>query len=284
MGSYTLGEYGGGLRPQLRPRSPLRVGVIGTGAIGGPVIEALRKGEIPGCRLGAVMRRSGNSRLSQEVSPVKLDEVIRRCDLVVEAAGQEALAEFGPAIVEAGLDLMVLSVGALVDDDLMTRLLPSGGGQVLISTGAIGGIDALKAAMLLRPLEQVRLTSLKPSRALLQPWMGHETRKALLTRSDPVEVFRGSARKAVRLFPESANVAGILALATVGFDKLEVSIHGSKTRTMVEHRVAATGAAGSYEFVFRNRPSQSNVRTSAITPYAVLRTLREFGEQLVRGV
>jgi aspartate dehydrogenase len=261
------------------------VGVIGMGAIGAAVIDALRGGRIPGCSLSGVLARSDLPQHINRFAAASIEDLIDRSDLVVEAAGQSAVANLGPTVIDNGTDLLVVSVGALVDDDLYARLTREGGGRLLISTGAIGGLDTLLAAMLMQPLESVELTSRKASSVLIQRWMSSDVKQALATtRDDGIEVFAGPARKAVALFPESANIAATLAIATVGFDRLSVRIVGVSNSTAVEHRVTAVGRAGSYEFVFRNRPSEANPRTSGITPFSVIRALGRLRATTVVGV
>lgn len=261
-----------------------RVGMIGFGAIGVPVIEALRGGRVPGCRLSGILTRSELPDDLGTFSASSVDDLIDRSDLIVEAAGQAALGRLGPPIIDSGTDLLVVSVGSLVDDVLYERLTRGGGGRLLVSTGAIGGLDTLKAAMLMAPLGSVSLTSRKPSKVLVRPWMPQDLREALTSEEAEVEAFNGPARDVVKLFPESANIAATLALATIGFDRLNVTMVGVPNATSVEHRLTASGRAGSYEFVFRNRAAEANPATSAITPYSVIRALRHLQARVVVGV
>lgn len=271
------------------------VGVIGQGAIGSVVTGALGRGEVPGCRLAGVLRRSGPA----SVAPLRpragqgrahteavrsIDELVEASDLVVEAAGGDALADHGPAVVAAGVDLLVVSVGALVDDTLRSRLCgaPRGRARVLLSSGAIGGLDLLRAAALMGPVHSVRLTTVKHPQALERPWMSDDELHRLRHARDPVTVFAGSARDAVRRFPDSANVAATLALATTGFDATRVELVARAGADRVRHRIEVDADAGRYELTVENTPS-ANPRTSAVTPYAVLRALTDLSATVVVG-
>src|SRR5262249_43997393 len=126
-------------------------------------------------------------------------------DIVVECAGHGALAMHGEAVLTAGVDLVVVSTGALADDALAQSLRRAArAARILIPAGAVGGIDAL-AAMRLGGLDSVRYRSIKPPAA----WRGTPAEKAIdLDRIAAATVaYRGAAREAARLFPKNANVA-----------------------------------------------------------------------------
>lgn len=271
----------GSLRSQHKET---RVGVIGAGAIGGPIIDALLHGSIPGCTLSGILEQLELPDELDRLRASSLINLVERSDLIVEAAGQEAVRRLGPDVIESGTDLLVLSAGALVDEELYALLTRDGGGRLLISTGAIGGFDTLSAAMLAEPLESVSLVSRKPSRVLIYPWMPPELVEELTSSQEETEAFRGPAREAVKLFPESANIAATIALATVGFDRLQVHMVGVPDATGVEHRVKAIGHAGSYEFIFRNRQAEANPRTSAIASFSVIRALQRLQANTVIGI
>ena len=247
----------------------LRVGLIGCGAIGSVVARELSQGAVEGAELTAVFDMVVDHPLRVD----DRDSLLARSDVVVEAAGHGALREHGVAVREAGTDLLVVSIGALADEDLDARLRQADGGRLLLCTGAIGGFDILRAAMLFGPLEQVGITSTKPAVALSRPWMDEEVQGALIDGTEPVTVFEGPARQACALFPESANVTATLSLATVGFDEVRVRMVGDPAATRVRHVVTASGVAGTYELSFENAPSPDNPRTSAVTAYSVLRAI-----------
>ena len=251
---------------------PLRVGLIGHGAIGSVVAEALLDGVVPDAALVGVLDPPAPH---PTLAVPDLDALLAHADVVVEAAGHAALTEYGPAIRRSGTDLLVVSVGALADDELYGLLARESGGRLLFTTGAVGGFDTLRAAMLAGPLDEVSITSTKPSRVLARPWMEQSLIDALERGAERTVAFDGTAREACLRFPESANVTATLSLATIGFDRTRVTIVGDPGAERVRHVIRADGVAGTYELSFENRPSPTNPRTSAITGYSVVRGLQD---------
>lgn len=255
-----------------RATRPLRVVVLGQGAIGEPVTRALREGRVAGAVLAATIDMPGI--FDADGAPLLLEELPQRADVVVEAAGQQALAEYGPALVTADLDLLVLSVGALADEDLHLRL--SGGpGRLFLSTGAIGGLDLLRAVADAGTLEKVTITTTKKPRTLVQDWMDNGQRAALLGATAPVEVLRGTAQRIATAFPRSANVAMAVAAASGDPAKVEAVVIADPACTLTTHEIAVASGSGSYWFRICNHPSPDNPATSGLVPFSVLRALQD---------
>ena len=263
----------------------LRVGLIGHGAIGSAVATGLESGKVENAELSAVLDPWA-PHPSLEVG--SLQELLDASDVVVEAAGHDALREHGCEVREAGADLLVVSVGALADEELYQDLLAaeSTPGKLYITTGAIGGFDTLKAVALAGEITHAEITSRKPAANLAQPWMEEALRKELLaevSREDEIIAFSGSAREACRLFPQSANVCATLSLATLGFDKTQATMVGDPARKLVRHEIRVEAESGIYEFAFENVTSPSNPKTSAVVPYAVLRGLSSLADAIPGG-
>lgn len=259
----------------------MRVGVVGYGTIGQAVVDGLIAGDVRTARCAGYLRRRGGVDHSAGARQCSSIEQLLECsDLIVEAAGQEALRELGPAVLGAGTDLLVLSVGALIDERVLGRLQDSGAGRLLLSTGAIGGLDVLRAATRCGGLEKVELESTKLAAALEQPWMSGELLAGMREASTDFEVFDGTARDAARRFPQTANVAATLALATTGLDATRVRILASPSGGTT-HVIRARGPSGSYELTINNRPSPANAKTSWLTPFAVLRALEDLSARCV---
>jgi aspartate dehydrogenase len=255
-------------------KAPLRVGLLGWGAIGAEVGRALMRGDIPGAELVAVAATHHHDDLDDlDVIQVTPLDLAAYADLVVEAAGHQALVEFGPALLASGADLLVVSVGALADDSLFDRLTTADGGRLMISTGAIGGIDMLSACRQLGRVDDVHLTTTKPSNVLVQPWMDDEMKRRLADGVGIVTCFSGPAREAVGLFPTSVNVAAALAVAAGSWESVRVDVIGDPAASRNTHVIDVSAESGDYRFEISNRPSPQNPRSSQVVPFAVLRAL-----------
>ncbi len=269
------------------PRSKSRqlaVGLLGYGAIGSEVARYIEAEKLAGVFLTGIYDPAV---LHPTLGKQSLQELIDTGpDIIVEAAGHSALFQSAAAILTAGIDLLVVSVGALCSEELFKELVkapknkpgknkhsknkhsknkPSKNkpGKIFLTTGAIGGIDILSAARMAGDLESASLTSIKPP--------GNFS----LATAEPVVVFEGTVREAAQRYPESANVCAALGFATLGLDKATAMLIANPDADAVTHQIFLKGTAGEYEFSFSNKPSDKNPKTSAVVPFAVLRGLKD---------
>lgn len=247
--------------------SDLRVGVIGKGALGTRIANGIANRKLSGLILASVLPRSDYD----------FDAFLENCDVVVEAAGRDAIETFGPTVVAKGRTLVVLSVGALVDESLF-ETLSNGPGQLIVSAGAIGGLDLLRSLQISGLLESVELNSRKRPSSLIQPWMSSEIQSSLKAELREIEVFKGSARDAVMRFPSNANIAAALAISGIGFDRTTVSLLADPTITKTKHTVDIASKIGTYRFEFINEISQENPKSSQLAAYSVLAELETFAK------
>ncbi|MCL6547355.1 MAG: aspartate dehydrogenase [Alicyclobacillus sp.] len=262
----------------------MKVGIIGYGAIGRDVAARLRRGSVPGAELGSVLvRRTPSSEDPPELTNDAERFLNSGVQLVVEAAGQEALRSYGLQVVERGISLAVISVGALTDDafaDELRRRAETSGARVYFPSCAIAGLDRIAAARE-GNLNSVRLVTRKPVRA----WYGTiaEQRFDLASLTEPVVLYTGTAREAARLFPESVNVSAALALAGVGMDETKVEVWIDPTLTSNVHQVHVEGDFGRFSFEVMNRPSE-NPKTGVIVAMSVVKLVRNLVGPFVVGV
>ncbi|MBI2856197.1 MAG: aspartate dehydrogenase [Chloroflexi bacterium] len=258
------------------------IGLLGCGAIGKGLALAVDGGKIRGARLVALFdqdpRRgqelSRELKSSPSVSPSFQEFMATEgMSLVVEAASQEAVRQHAEAIVAGGKHLMVMSAGALLDGDLRARLQDLAlrmGCQVLVSSGAIGGIDAIRAAR--EGLEEVVLTTRKPPQTLVDV---ESTQGYKANLESAQVVFDGDALEAVRRFPFNVNVAATLSLAGIGPERTRVRIIADPEAQGNVHEVYARGKSGVLRFTLENVPHPDNPRTSYLALLAAIETLRD---------
>lgn len=254
----------------------VRVGILGWGAIGRQVATLITAGsaDIATTTMDVAAVASRFRDGASHPLAVPMDELGDQCDVVVEAAGPEPLRTHAERYLRAGADVLAVSIGALVDDDLRSRLTTAGPGRLLLCSGAIGGLDLVNAARLYGPIDTIRLETTKPSASLVRDWMPQAMQDALAANREPVECFRGSVADAVRLFPESLNVSAALGLAAGDVDLVEVVVTGSPTATTNSHEITVAAASGTYRVAVDNTPSPTNPRTSHLTAWSVLRALQ----------
>ncbi len=131
-------------------------------------------------------------------------------ELVVEAASQKAVKEYIKQIISAGKELVVMSVGALLDPELK-KFYKKHANRIHIPSGAIAGLDAVKALKLIG-IEKIELITTKKPSTLTYASYIKEKGLYLENIKKPMTVFEGTAAEAVKAFPRSLNVAAILEL------------------------------------------------------------------------
>ncbi len=265
----------------------MRLGLIGHGAVATLAFEALERNIATPFEALICLARPASagkaaqwaSRLSRSVArDVRIETTLEaflaaRPEVVAEAAGHEALAEAGPSVLAAGVDLIVSAVGALSDDALRARLeeaARASGAALIISPGAIGGLDILAAAKL-SGLVEVLYTSRKPPLA----WVGTKAGElvALADLQKEAIFFEGTARDAARLFPQNANVAATIALAGAGLDATRVRLIADPGVSHNQHEIAVRSACADLSIRIDGHPSPANPKTSSTTGYALAHLL-----------
>ncbi len=261
----------------------LRVGLIGFGSIGKPVAQAVLDGVIGPAVLTGILRARPTEPGAPAGVPVVTDiqELLAtNPHVVVETGGHAALRAYGEAVLQAGCDLMTISVGALADDALLAALETAGaaaGSRLLIPSGAIAGLDMLNAARL-AGLEHVRHTVRKPPAALLPT----DEAAAVIASGQPRQLYEGIAREATRRFPENVNVVAAVSLSGIGMDRTIARVVADPTVTHNTHEVEASGAFGTLRIEVRNVPG-SNPKTGVIVASSVIRALQRLRATVVLG-
>lgn len=259
---------------------PLRLVIVGRGAIGGRVADLLAARQAPVRIVGLGARRLGRAGDVPVLDdPAGLAAL--HPGLVVEAAGAAAVLPWGRAALAAGADFAPCSTAAFARDGVLDDLVArarAAGRQVLIPSGALGGLDALAAAARL-PLTAVRHEIVKPPAA----WAGTGAERLcdLTGLTSPAIFFEGSAREAAASFPQNANVALTCALAGAGPDDSRVALVADPAAVRNTHRVTASGDFGTLAVQLENRPLAANPRSSELTALSLVRLIENRAGALV---
>jgi len=247
--------------------------VLGYGSIGRVVANCLAAGGVPGATLSGVTVSDG--RELGQIPSLGLSELAERSDLVVEAGGQSALREHGAELLETGVDLLVVSMGAMTDDHVFDQLVEARPGRLYLCTGAIGGVDMVRAAAAMGRIEHANITTIKKPSGLVQPTMSDAEAEATRNLEEITTLFDGDIRELVQKFPASTNVAAALALAVGSWDSVTGTVVADPATDVSTHIIDIEAEAGTYRFENRHAPSADNPRSSAMVPWAVVRSLRD---------
>jgi aspartate dehydrogenase len=267
--------------------APVRVAVVGFGAIGRVLVDKLKGGAVPGIALTAVASRdparsaAALQAIDPDIRAVALADVPGVADLAIECAPAAALPEIARPMLAAGKKVMVLSVGALLSHPDLIELARARGGQIIVPTGALIGLDAVAAAAE-GTIRSVRMKTVKPVKGLLGAPYLTEHRIDIAGISAPMKVFDGTAREAARGFPANLNVAVALSLAGIGPDRTMLEIWADPHLDRNTHHISVDADAASFEMTIRNVPSD-NPKTGRITPLSVIAALRKLASPLRVG-
>lgn len=265
---------------------PLAVGVVGLGAIGRRVCQALDAG-LPGLRLAGATARTREraeaflKSLGTPAPFLTLDALVGASDIVVEASTQAHLHEIAPKALDAGRDLVVLSCGALLGRSDWVDLAARNECRILVPSGAIAGLDGVKGGAI-GPITSVTMESRKaPAGWAGAPWVTQRQIDLGAIREETL-IFEGPATAACPAFPANVNVLAALSLAGIGPERTTTRIYAVPGLTRNTHRISVEGEFGSLAIEVRNVPSE-NPRTGRLSYLSTIALLRDLGATLRVG-
>lgn len=270
----------------------MKVGVLGCGAIGGAIVEALADRDVANADIAGVSTRTPRSAREVLTRADPTDEVAivdspatlaGSVDVVIEAASQGALRDHAVPILERGTDLVALSVGALGDPALLERVqtaASAGDSRLRVPSGAVAGLDGL-AALTVSEVTEISLTGHRPP-AMLGPYV--DDVEAVAERDSGTTIFEGSGAEAAEAFPAHMNIAMAVALAA-GVDPEAVAV-----RIVLEHEaprsrytVTASGPAGDLTCEVENVTTPSAGDATQLVIDATLATLERLEAPVIVG-
>jgi aspartate dehydrogenase len=254
------------------------IGVVGCGAIGRALLRAAEAGRLS-VRIAGVTSRTENSArefLQTFKSPppyLTLRELISASELIIEAAGGAIVPSLAEAVFAARKDLMVISVGALLDHPELMEIARRTGCRLYVPSGAIAGLDGIKSACA-GEIDRVTMTTRKPPNGLEGAPYLVEHGISLANIREEKEVFSGTAREACKGFPANVNVSAAVSLAGVGPDRTRIRILAVPGLERNCHDIEVEGEFGRLHVRIENVPSE-NPKTGKLTALSIIRAVQD---------
>lgn len=261
-----------------------RIGLLGCGAIGTQIALAIDSGKIP-ATLTHVFDDSKEASKTL-VEKLKTKPLIAEnshllssypVDIIVEAASQDAVKDIALSVLQNKRDLMIMSVGALLDEsiyEILSDACKDFKKTIYLPSGAIGGLDAIKSVK--DEIESLSITTTKHPRSLKGAKFFETSTINLDSLNSKTIIFQGTAKEAVSLFPANINVAALLSLCGVGSEKTIVKIVADPATDRNTHHIETTGKFGKMSFTIENVPDPNNPKTSRLAILSAIETLRKY--------
>ena len=259
-----------------------KIGLLGCGAIGTQIAMAIDSGSIP-AHLTQVYDKSEEAsqrlveKLKNKPNIVKNSHLLSSgpVDLVVEAASQDAVKDVGLSILQNKNDLLIMSVGALLDEsvfEVLTDACKEFKKTIYLPSGAIAGLDAIKSVK--GELDLLTLTTTKHPRSLKGAKFFETSNLDLDSLKEATTIFEGQSHEAVKLFPANINVAALLSLCGLGSKNTTVKIAADPNTDKNTHEIKATGKFGTISIQVQNVPDPTNPKTSRLAILSAIELLK----------
>jgi aspartate dehydrogenase len=262
----------------------MRVAILGGGTIARLFLEHIRRGDLGrDVEVIAIAGRSAASRgrtLATEYGVSFVTDlaslIAERPDVVVEAASHDAVRAYCEPLLTKGIAVIVLSGGALCDDGLrasLERAATATGTLLYVPSGGIAGLDALKAACV-AGVDDVQITVMKPPGAWKKIPYVEQLGIDLDRLNEARTLYEGAARAGVPLFPANVNIAAVLSMAGIGFDRTRLKVVADPALKYNTHVIEIRGRTGNISIKVENVPAPDNPKTAWLACYSALAALK----------
>lgn len=267
-----------------------KIGLLGCGAIGTQIALAVNAKKIP----AQITHIYDLDKTKSELLSAKLDKkpiIVDNphmlssvdVDLVVEAASQEAVKNYALSVIQNRKDIMIMSVGALLDESVFEVLYDACNEfkkKIYLPSGAIGGLDAIKSVN--EELDEVILVTTKHPNSLAGAKFFETANTDISNIKTATVIFEGDAKQAVVLFPVNINVAALLSLAGLGSEKTKVRIVADPHTDKNTHKIEASGRFGKITINVENVPDPQNPKTSRLAILSAIQCLKQICSEPIR--
>ena len=270
----------------MTPNQPLNVGIAGLGAVGLEVAKRLIAG-VPGLKLAAVAVRDADKarralpQAGESIPVRKATELAEHCDVIVECLPPALFREVAISAIDKGRIFMPLSVAQLLENGDLVERARKHHARILVPTGALIGLDAVRAAAE-GTIHSVKMVTRKPPAGLEGAPYLQKQGISVSGLKAPLKVFDGTAREGARGFPTNVNVAAALSLAGIGPERTQLEIWADPGVTRNTHTITVDADTARFTMTIENIPSD-NPRTGKSVAPSTVAALRALVSELKVG-
>jgi len=255
----------------------LKLGIAGLGTIGGDVLCRLAS-ENSDFKISGICTRSHDkakallAELGVDVPLLDPAALAKHCDVIVEAVPSNAFMDVVMPAINHGVTIVTVSGGALLQNpDIADKALAKGA-RIILATGALIGLDAVRAAAKGK-ISSVHMVTRKPPDSLKTAAYVVDHNISLENLSEAKQLYAGPAREGCRRFPANVNVAAALSLAGIGPDETHLEIWADPDVDRNTHNITVVADSARFTMTIENIPSPTNPATGRITALSVLAAL-----------
>jgi len=268
----------------------LKIGIVGCGAIGSSLAKVIVKDFGREARLCALFdldkdktRKLVKLLKGRILAADDFKSLLKKSDLVIEAASAKVSWDIAKATLSSGKDVMIMSVGGVSGRlKQLTDLAKRNNSKVYIPSGALSGIDAVKASAVGK-INKVILTTTKSPLSFKGVKYVEDKGIDLSKIKKETVLFSGKAAEAVKYFPQNINVAAVLSLAGIGENQTQVKIIASPGVIRNTHEVRVESPAASISTRTENVLHPDNPKTSYLAVLSAIAMLKHILEPVVIG-
>jgi aspartate dehydrogenase len=264
---------------EAKTNRQLSVGVAGLGTIGLQVAKALDANSIPGlCLVGVCsgsVEKAQKKVASFQHPPTVTDSenLARMCDIIVECVPKAAFLSVAKHALNNSCTLVTVSGAAILANPDIIEVARRNGARIILATGALLGLDAIRAAAE-GTIHSAKMETRKPPKSLAGAPYLEENNIDVLSLKSATCVFKGTAAEGAIGFPSNVNVAAAVGLAGIGADHTSLEIWCDPLIRRNTHTISIDADSASFTMKIENVPSEKNPGTGKITALSVIAALR----------
>ena len=262
-----------------------RIGLLGCGTLGRIFLELLRSKLSDQYEAAGIFdkmpeyAKAYGEEYGYQVFETLEELLAEKPDMVVEFASVEAVREYGPAVLDAGIPLVVASVGAFADEAFLAEMkerAERAGARIYVASGAIGGFDVMRTLALEEGARVTIVNRKAPESLAGAPFLEGKT----LSDTEETLVFGGNALEAIQAFPKNVNVAVAAATAVAGPKKARVEVWSVPGLACNTHVIHVENSLAQANMEFASMPDPQNPRSSVVAAWSAAALLANLASPL----